>query len=106
MNLNLDVYLYKYNCPRWYGIVSGLKNIVVDNEVTEDKILEIAKQNSNQYTGSKTCDVYLLQKFNTCIKPIKSYSSLSTIPFTLSSNFKEVEEVKDTGKDKVSKITS
>jgi hypothetical protein len=100
MNLNLDVYLYKYNCPRWYGNVSGLRNIVVDNTilktVSEDKILEIAKHNSNKYTGSKTCDVYLLQKFNTSIRPVKSYSSLSTIPFTLSSNFKEGEISKNT----------
>ena len=86
MDLNLDVFLYKYDCLRWYGNVSGLQNIIVDDNITETEIKKIAEQKANVISGSKSCNISLLQKFSTSIKTVKSYSSLSTIPFVLSTN--------------------
>lgn len=86
MDLNLDVYLYKYDCIRWYGNVSGLQNMIVDDKITESEIKKIAEKRANLISGSKSCDISLLQKFSTSIKTVKSYSSLSTIPFVLSTN--------------------
>ena len=82
----MDVYMYKYACPRWWGTVQGLRNINTGSKLNDEEVIKIAKNDANKYTGSKTCDVFLLQKFNVDITPIKNYAALTSIPFSISKN--------------------
>lgn len=81
MELKANIFLYKYSCPRWYGYHSGLKNLVVDNDTTDKDVIDMAQSKANFDSGSKSCNIYLLQKFNAVIKPSQSYSDLVSIPF-------------------------
>ena len=44
-------------------------------------IIAVAKQISNHVTGSKTCDVQLLQKYHMVINAEKSYPALTGLRF-------------------------
>ena len=75
----MSVYLYKYNCPRWWGYSTGVNNIYSSKENNEEEIIKKAIINSNKLTGSKSCDIYLLQQFELNIKLIKNYAGLTSI---------------------------
>ena len=36
----MDVYLYSYNCPRWYGTVSGLRNFTTDENTSKEEVVK------------------------------------------------------------------
>ena len=82
----MDIYMYQYKCPRWYRTITGFRNLYVEEKKNETEVIDIAKQESNKLSGSKSCSVNLLQKFNVLIKPIKNYPALVSIPLTLSKN--------------------
>ena len=83
----MDMYMYTYNCKRWYGNVNGFKNLHVNTNIEDEKdVIKLAKKDANKFTGSKTCDVSLLQKFHVNIKPIKNYAALTSIPVSIQSN--------------------
>ena len=82
----MDIYMYKYACPRWWGVSRGLRNMNADSELDEKEVIKIAHEDANRYTGSKTCDVSLLQKFHVSITPIKNYAALASIPFSVPKN--------------------
>ena len=90
MDLEADIYLYKYICPRWYGNNTGLKNMIVSNKMCEKKVIELVQKKANLDSGSKTCDIFLLQKFNAIIKPSQSYSDLASIPFDTGNSLKKM----------------
>ena len=79
MELNYKIYLYNYHCPRWFGTRKGLKNLIINKDMTDEEVINLAKKKSNFDTGSKSCDIYLLQQFESVIKPIKSYSNIAGI---------------------------
>ena len=82
----MDVYMYKYNCPRWWGYSQGLRNMNTGNITSEDEVVELAKQDANNYTGSKSCNISLLQKFHVTMKSVKNYAALTGIPFSTPTN--------------------
>ena len=77
----MDFYMYKLTCPRWYGIENDIRHIVVSKETNEDKVKEQAKQTANTITGSKTCNIQLIQKYHMIIQPKKSYAALTHLTF-------------------------
>jgi len=81
MDLEANIFLYKFTCPRWYGNHTGLKNLIVNNNISDEEVINLAQSKANFVSGSKTCDIFLLQKFNAIIKPCQSYSDLVSIPF-------------------------
>ena len=78
--------MYKYSCPRWWGTLQGLRNMNADNGLDDKAVIEIAHADANKYTGSKNCDISLLQKFHVSITPIKNYAALTSIPFSVPKN--------------------
>ena len=82
----MDIYMYKYSCPRWWGLSQGLRNMNPGNVTSEDKITEMAKNDANNYTGSKTCDISLLQKFHITMQSVKNYAAITSIPFSTPTN--------------------
>ena len=72
--------MYKYKCPRWWGNAIGVGNIYSPDGSSEKEVIKTATENSNQYTGSQTCDIYLLQQFELNIKLVKNYAGLTSIP--------------------------
>lgn len=78
----MDFYMYKYNCKRWYGIVTDVRHITVNDETTEDHVQKIVTNHAKILSGSKTCDIQLLQKYNMIIKPVKTYVSVTSLPFS------------------------
>ena len=82
----MDIYMYKYACPRWWGTITGLRNMNTDSGLDEKEVINIAKSDANKYTGSQSCDISLLQKFHVSITPIKNYAALTSIPFSVPKN--------------------
>ena len=72
-----DIYLYRYLCRRWWGDVHDVKylqvarNADVDHEVMRD---------AQETSGSKTCDVALLQHFQVCFKSAETYAPAAMFP--------------------------
>ena len=93
----MDTYLYKYNCPKWWGHTSGLRNINSEQDETEEKVIEKAKEYENWANSSKNCNIALLQKYRISIENLKNYSALTNIPMNIAVNMevdKEVGKVK------------
>ena len=82
----MDIYMYKYACPRWWGTITGLRNMNAEYGLDEKEVIKIAKLDANKYTGSQSCDILLLQKFHVNITPIKNYAALTSIPFSVPKN--------------------
>jgi len=87
----MNVYMYKYNCKRWYGDVTGLRNFHThrDNngkQHTDEDILKLVTEDAKKLSGSRTCDVDLLEKFYVTIKTEKNYAAITSIPFTVDNN--------------------
>lgn len=76
----MNVILYKFSCARWYGTHTGLKNISTDSELSDDKLTNTLTKIENNNTGSKTCKIDLLQKYELAIKNVHNYQGLTTIP--------------------------
>ena len=76
----MNVILYKYSCPRWYGNINGIKNISIDNNSEADEIKKQLTEIENKNSGSKTCKIDLLQKYELSVKNIYNYSGITSIP--------------------------
>ncbi len=77
----MDFYMYKSSCPRWYAIQNDIRHIVVAKDTKEENVKEEAKQTANTLTGSKTCNIQLIQKYHMIIQPKKSYAALTHLTF-------------------------
>ena len=75
--MNFTLYSYYYNCPRWYGNQKGFNNIFVESDEDEITAEKMARTEMEYKTGSKTCDIKFLNKFDMVIKSSKTYSSLT-----------------------------
>lgn len=73
--------MYQAACPRWFGTYSDIRHIVVPSGTSEGKVIEAACDASNKITGSKSCDIKLLQMYHMLIQPKKSYAALTTLNF-------------------------
>jgi len=73
--------MYKAQCPRWFGWIDNIRHIVVDKNTSENDVKKLAAAVSNNITGSKTCDIQLLQKYHMLIEAKKSYPSLTGLTF-------------------------
>jgi len=73
--------MYKSTCPRWYATQNDIRHIVVAKDTKEDDVKEQAKQTANTFTGSKTCNIQLIQKYHMIIQPKKSYAALTHLTF-------------------------
>lgn len=78
----MDFYMYKYNCQRWYGTVSDVRHMTVNDSTTEEEVKKIANTFAKKLSGSQTCDIQLLQKYHMIVKPEKTYVSLTSLPFS------------------------
>ena len=77
----MDFYMYKSSCPRWYALQNDIRHIVVAKDTKEEDVKEQAKQTANNLTGSKTCNIQLIQKYHMIIQPKKSYAALTHLTF-------------------------
>ena len=93
--MNFTLYSYYYSCPRWYGNQKGFNNIFVESDEDEITANKLAKTEMELKTGSKTCDIKLLNKFDMVIKSSKTYSSLTGLDIQkIRKNFlKESKEI-------------
>lgn len=73
----MDVFTYAYNCSRWYGAVSGTRNIYVEGEVTP---IKAATEDAKRFTGSKTCDIRLLQRYKMIVSDVETFPAMATQP--------------------------
>ena len=73
--------MYKSSCPRWYALQNDIRHLVVAKDTKEDDVKEQAKQTANTLTGSKTCNIQLIQKYHMIIQPKKSYAALTHLTF-------------------------
>ena len=73
--------MYKSLCPRWYGWHENIRHIVVTKDTPEIDVRARAMERANAVTGSKTCNIQLLQKYHMLIQPKKSYAALTGLTF-------------------------
>ena len=90
----MDVYLYSYNCPRWYGSLTGLRNLTTNEDISQEKAIENMVDTSNTLTGSSSCSISLLLKYKLAISSVKTYPNVIQLPHSLESEItKEVVEI-------------
>ena len=77
----MDFYMYKSTCPRWYGWYDNIRHVVVEKDTSEEEVINVTKKISNHVTGSKSCNVQLLQKYHMIIEAQKSYPALTGLRF-------------------------
>jgi hypothetical protein len=75
----MDVFTYSYDCARWYGRHQGTRNLYLDPASTTEPLVA-AKEDAHNRTGSKTCDVHLIQKFRLAIEQLETYPAMAAIP--------------------------
>ena len=75
----MDCYMYKSICPRWWGITVNVNHIVVKENTPENDVIEQAKLTSNALSGSKTCDINLIQKYHMIIEPKTTYPAMTQL---------------------------
>lgn len=73
--------MYRSLCPRWHGTKDNIRHIVVAEGTGEDVVTRAARSQSGAITGSKSCEVQLLQKYHMLIQPKKSYPALTALTF-------------------------
>ena len=80
--------MYKYECPLWYWNYVGVKNLYTDVTVDEKKAREIALKKESYRTGSKRCNIIMLQQFECSIKSVKNFNGMAAIPASVEINNK------------------
>lgn len=79
----MEAYMYKYSCPgSWWGMYNGLRNVYLENELTDEEALNLAKQDIKSTTGFKNCSATLLVKYKLSIETVKAYPDITKIPFS------------------------
>ena len=79
----MDVYLYSYNCPRWYGSVTGLRNLTTKENTSKDEAIKKMINTSNSLSGSQSCSVSLLLKYKLAISSVETYPNVIQLPTSL-----------------------
>ena len=77
----MDFYMYKSTFPRWYVCHDNIRHVVVEKDTSEEEVINVTKKISNQVTGSKSCNIQLLQKYHMIIEAQKSYPALTGLRF-------------------------
>ena len=77
---SLTTYTYLYNCQRWYGTVTGVRNLA-HNGIDAD-VIKTATEIAETLTGSQTCEVSLLQKFQMSVQLSQPYPALVQFPLS------------------------
>ena len=77
---NLTTYTYLYNCQRWYGTVTGVRNLA-HNGIDAD-VIKTATEIAENLTGSQSCEVSLLQKFQMSVQLSQPYPALVQFPLS------------------------
>ena len=77
--MNFNLYSYKYNCPRWYGNVEGFQQIHVNKETNDNDAEQLAIKKANITSGSTSCNIHFLNKFDVAINSVETYPSLTGI---------------------------
>ena len=70
----MDVYTYKYSCPRWHMTYTGTRNIYVDGDQPP---VDAALADAKAYSGAEHCDVHLLQKFRMTVTDVETYPAMA-----------------------------
>tara|TARA_Y100000385_G_C12977797_1_gene586976 strand:- start:103 stop:354 length:252 start_codon:yes stop_codon:yes gene_type:complete len=73
-------------CPRWYGYHSGVENLVISDDISDEKAFNLAMKNATEKSGSNSCKIYLLQQFQYSIKSVKNYPGMASIPNMVQNN--------------------
>ena len=74
-----ELYLYRFNCRRWWGTVSDLQLVHLTGDA---ELLPTLMTHAQAVSGSQTCNVELLQKFELSMKVVETYGSMATLPVT------------------------
>ena len=73
----MNVYTYHYNCPRWYGIISGTRNLYLEGNVHPE---EAVRRDAALMSGSQDCDIQLVQKFTMVIQDVETFPFMAAVP--------------------------
>jgi len=76
--------MYKYSCPgKLYGTYTGLRNVYIDSNLTDEEATSMAKDDIKRSSEYKDCSVTLLVKYKLTIESIKTYADITKIPFSV-----------------------
>ena len=79
---NMDVYLYRYTCKRWWGNTSDVRYLHVQGaagQQTRD-LYDALRRDAGSVSGSHTCDVQLLQHLRVCFEIARNYQPRQLFP--------------------------
>lgn len=79
----MDVYTYQYSCKRWYGDVTGTRNLYLEGSTPAE---QAAQKDAKLATNSSACDIQLIQKFKMVVTDVETFPAMACQPL-----FKYVE---------------
>lgn len=71
------MYTYSYLCTRWYGSLSGVRNIYMEGDMAPEIA---ATKDAELISGSKTCDIQLLQRFRMVVSDVETFPAMAAQP--------------------------
>ena len=77
--------MYKYSSGQW-GEHSGLRNVYTNSQLSDEKAVQMAKDDIKKSSGYKDCAVTLLVKYKLSIESVKTYPDITKIPLCFAKN--------------------
>ena len=79
----MESFLYKFRCPgQYWGYIDGVRNVFTNASLSDEKALQLAKQDIKKSTNNNDCSVALLVKYKLSIESVKTYPDITKIPFS------------------------
>ena len=73
----MNVFVYHYKCPRWYGWQTGTRHLYVEGTAHPE---EAVMADARAMSGSDNCDIQLIQKYTMVVQDVETYPAMACIP--------------------------
>lgn len=73
----MNVFMYHYSCPRWYGVVNGTRHLYLEGNLHPE---DAARNDAKTLTGASECDIQLIQKFTMTVQDVETFPAMASVP--------------------------
>jgi len=75
----MNVYLYSYDCKRWFGNLTGLNKMIIQDKLTTDELYDKTNRDAMNFSNSNTCSIQLLMKYQMNITNVETFTDIMKI---------------------------
>ncbi len=73
----MDIYVYHYNCPHWYGWQSGTRRLYVEGTSHPEQAV---RADARALSGSDECNIHLIQRYKMIVEDVETYPAMACLP--------------------------